>query len=171
MKRLIVVTLFLSLLMSNAVFAASPYFRKVGNETFGESILLDESQTSSVGRSGPSTRGEYFSTGILELQNVGNGDIYILVETLAYQHVDAIYHTVFLDQWNGSRWVQIESWEFGITKEEVDDGQLSDATDTITLSGYETNKYYRARGLHVVQYNGISEGCSTQTDGVLITDH
>lgn len=170
MKRFILVTVVLTLLMVNVAFA-NPISGNAEKETFGESILLDESITSSMGTSMPNTRGEYFSTGILEITNQGNGDIYILVETLAYQNVDAIYHTVFLDQWNGSRWVQKDYWEFGVTKEDVEDGKLSDASDSITISGYETNKYYRARGLHAVQYNGISEGCSTQTDGVLLTDH
>lgn len=170
MKRFIAVTMALSLLMSNSAFA-SPLYRLVGNNKVEESNLLNANETSSVGTSNPATRGEYFSTGILKITNQGNGDIYILVETLAYQNVDAIYHTVFLDQWDGNRWVQIDSWELGVTKEEVEDGELSDASDSLTLSGYETNKYYRARGLHIVQYNGISEGCSTQTDGVLITDH
>ncbi len=170
MKRLIVVTVVLSLLMSNVVLA-SPFLKTDRRGMFEESILLDENETSSMGVSTPNTRGEYFSTGILKLTNQGNGDIYILIETLAYQNVDAIYHTVFLDQWDGNRWVQIDSWELGVTKDEVEGGELSDASDSLTLSGYETNKYYRARGLHIVQYNGISEGCSTQTEGVLITNH
>lgn len=170
MKRFLLVTVVLSLLTSNTAFA-SPVFRTDGTESFGESILLDGSETSSMDTSGFATRGEFFSTGILEITNQGNGDIYILVETLAYQNVDAIYHTVFLDQWDGNHWVQKDSWDFGVTKEDIEDGELSDASDSITISGYETNKYYRARGLHVVQYNGMSEGCSTQTEGVLLTDH
>lgn len=156
--------------MSNVAFA-SPSFESAWDLGLEKSILLNEDKNLSIGTSTPNTRGEYFSTGTVEISNQRNGDIYILVETLAYQNVDAIYHTVFLDQWDGSRWVQKDYWEFGVTKEDVEDQELSYALDTITISGYETNKYYRARGLHVVQYNGISEGCSTQTDGVLITDH
>lgn len=170
MNRFILVTAIWSLVMSNVAFA-NPNFTKIGAGKLEESTFLNENETSSMGISNPSTRGEYFSTATLEISNPGNGDIYILVETLAYQDVDAIYHTVFLDQWDGNHWIQKDYWEFGVTKEEVENQELSDALDTITISGYETNKYYRARGLHVVQYNGISEGSSTQTDGILITNH
>lgn len=170
MKRIILVTLTLSLLFANVAFANPQSWSNIG-EPLEESVLLDENEISSIGTLNPNRRGEYFASGTVEISNPGNGDIYILVETLAYQNVDAIYHTVFLDQWDGSHWIQKDYWEFGVTKEEVEDQKLSDALDTITISGYETNKYYRARGLHAVQYNGISEGCSTQTDGILITDH
>ena len=40
-----------------------------------------------------------------------------------------------------------------------------------TVSGCEVNRYYRARAIHLVQWGDDAEGKSTQTNGVLLTDH
>ena len=42
-------------------------------------------------------------------------------------------------------------------------------TDTITISDVQTNKYYRARALHMVEIGDEIEGCASETHGVLIT--
>ena len=42
-------------------------------------------------------------------------------------------------------------------------------TDTITIKNVAANRYYRARGLHMVEIGDEIEGCATETDGVLIT--
>ena len=74
------------------------------------------------------------------------------------------------DQWDERKqdWVQVDSWEFERTKEEVG-GELPSMTDTITIKNVATNRYYRARGLHMVEIGDEIEGCATETDGVLIT--
>ena len=55
-----------------------------------------------------------------------------------------------------------------ICKEE-EGGELSMMTDTITIKNVATNRYYRARGLHMVEIGDEIEGCATETHGVLIT--
>ena len=110
-------------------------------------------------------KGEYLSTGRIEIVNQRNGSIYICVDTFAHVNVDRIRHTVFLDQWDERKqdWVQVDSWEFERTKEEVG-GELPSMTDTITIKNVATNRYYRARGLHMVEIGDEIEGCATETE-------
>ena len=135
-----------------------------------QSILLGPDEKFSKDVIWYPSRGEFLSNGILEITNQENGSIYICVDTFAHVNVDQIRHTVFLDQWDEGRqdWVQVDYWEFERTKEE-EGGELSMMTDTITIKNVATNRYYRARGLHMVEIGDEIEGCATETHGVLIT--
>ena len=114
-----------------------------------------------------------FSTAVLRIYNGQDGTLNISVDTLAHVNVDSIYQSVFLDKWNEKKnaWVKVEYWEFERTKEEEEDGKLSSYHVDLTVSGCEGNQYYRARAIHLVQLGDDAEGKSTQTDGVLLTDH
>lgn len=135
-----------------------------------QSVLLDPDEKVSKDVMRNPSRGEFLSNGILEITNQENGSIYICVDTFAHVNVDRIRHTVFLDQWDDNRqdWVQVDYWEFERTKEQ-EGGELSMMTDTITIKNVATNRYYRARGLHMVEIGDEIEGCATETHGVLIT--
>lgn len=117
-------------------------------------------------------RGEFLAEGAVEITNRQDGNIYVNIYTMAYRNVDRIFHTVTLDQLNErtGAWVQVDSWDFEMTKEEEPSG-LSMLSTSFTLTGYEVNKTYRLRGLHGVEYNDEIEGCATETDGVLITNN
>lgn len=137
----------------------------------GLSILLDPNiQTSrdTINRYG---RGEILSEGSVEIVNKKDGEIYVNVYTLAHKDVDRIRHVFYLDQWDESRqdWVQVDFMDFARTKEDEEDGTLSHFMTSITITGYPVNRYYRVRGMHLVELNGDIETCSTQTHGVYIT--
>ena len=168
MKKIIALLCML-FVMANTVYA-SEFTWETAPGHHGQSVLLEaEVQYSEdiVHRYG---KGEYLSTGRIEIVNQRNGSIYICVDTFAHVNVDRIRHTVFLDQWDERKqdWVQVDSWEFERTKEEVG-GELPSMTDTITIKNVAINRYYRARGLHMVEIGDEIEGCATETDGVLIT--
>lgn len=135
------------------------------------SILLDKDIKSSEDTINRYRRGEILSEGAVEIVNEQNGEIYINIHTLAHKDVDRIRHVVFLDQWDESRedWVQVDYLDYARTKEEEADGTLSYLMHSITITGYPVNRYYRVRGMHLVELNGDIETCSTQTHGVLIT--
>lgn len=173
MKRIVkslIVSIILSLLLSGSI---------LGNERGRESSwgnheaskLLDKSIKSFKDIINRYGRGEILSEGSVEIVNEQNGEIYIGMYTLAHKNVDFIQHTYFLDQWDESRqdWIQIDSMKFTRTKEEEIDGTLSYLMTSDTISGYPVNRYYRVRGMHLVELNGDIEMCSTQTHGVLIT--
>ena len=61
---------------------------------------------------------------------------------------------------------------FSFNKEETDDGKLSSYRVSFLVTGCELNHYYRARAMHLVEWDGDQmEGKATETDGVLLTDH
>ena len=169
MKKKALMLILMLVFTTNTVFASEGNW-KILPGNYKESALLPVESIRAEDRIHSQIRGEYISTGILEIKNQKNGTIYISVDTLAHLDVDRIRHTVFLDRWNErtEAWDQIDSWTFEKTKEE-EGGKLSMMTDSFTLTGLPTNHYYRARGLHMVEIGDEIEGCATETDGVLIT--
>lgn len=169
MKKNVVFLIVMLVFMTNTVFASELGWENT-SRCHEESVLLPISSIRAIDRIQSQVRGEYISTGILEIKNQRNGSIYISVDTLAHLNVDRIRHTVFLDRWNEKTeaWDQIDSWTFEKTKEE-EGGELSMMTDAFTITGLPVNRYYRARGLHMVEIGDEIEGCATETDGVLIT--
>lgn len=168
-RRLSLLIAVMLMLMVNTAYASDlTWSTALGHHN--QSRLLASGTVSSKDISPNTARGEYLSTGMLEIVNQSNGSIYICVDTLAHIGVDRIRHTVFLDQWDEKTktWVQVDSWEFERTKEQ-EGGELSMMTDTITIKNVATNRYYRARALHMVEIGDEIEGCATETDGVLIT--
>lgn len=137
----------------------------------GSSMFLDRSIKSSKDTINRYGKGEILSEGTVEIVNEQDGQIYINIHTLAHKDVDRIRHVIFLDQWDESRndWAQVDYLDYSRTKEEEADGKLSYLMHSITITGYPVNKYYRVRGMHLVEFNGDIETCSTVTHGVLIT--
>lgn len=137
-----------------------------------QSVLLDEEAISASDVIYRNARGDYLAEGSVQIANMQDGRIRINVTTLAHRNVDKIMHTVFLDIWEAdyNDWSTLDYWEFEQTKEETENGELYMLDTYFYLSGYETNRYYRVRGLHGVEYNDELEACATETNGVLITD-
>lgn len=172
-KLLSVLTLISVLLvMTNTVYASDLTWEEAPGH-HNQSVLLEQNVSSSKDVLQRYARGEYLSMGTLEIVNQKNGSIYICVETYAHVNVDRICHSVFLDQWDEDEedWIQVAYWEFERTKEEEASGELSFVQNTLLVSDCPVNKYYRVRGLHMVELGDEIEGCATETNGVLITDH
>lgn len=168
--KLFMLLFIFSSLMVSTVFADTRTWDDI-QENHGTSILLNRCIYSAVDRYSGYKRGEILSEGSIEIVNNQNGEIYVNISTLAHKNVDRIRHVLYLDQWNESKqdWVQVDSLNFSRTKEEEENGELSYLMHSITITGYPVNKYYRVRGMHLVEFNGDIETCSTQTHGVLIT--
>lgn len=165
----------LSLVIAFSIFLSIPAF--AGELTWenlpghhNQSILLEHGEITSKDTVNRYGRGEIISTGITEITNEQNGNMRVWIGTYAHKNVDRIHHAVSLDQWDESKedWVQVGFWEFEKTKEEAN-GKLSSFSTDFTLTGYEVNKYYRVRGIHVVELGDEMEGCATETDGVKLT--
>ena len=116
-------------------------------------------------------RGTILSAGILRITNEKDGTLHISVDTAAHKQVDKIYQTVFLEMWDEANedWVQVGSWDFERSKEEVDNN-LTSYHVGFTVSGCEVNRYYRAQAIHLVELGDDLEGKSTKTNGVLLTN-
>ena len=159
MKRIIGMALIFTLMTCGTAFAGLKDVRNSLLNTYTQSRLLAD------------TCVRVFSAGMLELVNKQDGTLHISVDTFAHSVVDDIYQSVFLDMWDESKekWVQVGHWEFEKTIKE--DENLTSYHVGFTVSGCEVNRYYRARAIHLVQWGDDAEGKSTQTDGVLLTDH
>lgn len=164
--RLFVSLFIISLLMANTVFA----YEWTWENAQRTCNLLNKSIDSAIDRYSGYRRGEILSEGAIEIVNNQNGEIYVNISTLAHKNVDRIRHAFYLDQWDESEqdWVQVDFLNFVRTKEE-ENGELSYLMHSITITGYPVNRYYRVRGMHLVELNGDIETCSTQTHGVYIT--
>ena len=169
-KKLVVLLTMMSLLSHVTAYANDWDWNTVAGH-HGTSSLLTDGELSAQDVIYSYARGDILSTAILDISNCQNGDLYISIETYAHREVDVIYQTVFIDQWDEDEedWNQIGYWDFSKTKEEAN-GSLTHWVQSFTITGYEVNRYYRARGLHGVEYNDEIEACATETNGVLLTD-
>lgn len=170
-KKIFVAIVSLSMLFSISSHANTISWSNVPGNYDG-SVLLSETVLTSSDEYRTIARGDFLSSGISQISNRQDGSIEIDIDTYAHHNVDRIFHTVFLDQWDedDQDWYQVNSWNFVKSKEEMPNGELSMLLTSFTVTGYETGKYYRVRGLHGVEYNDEVEACATETHGVLITD-
>lgn len=168
-KKIICIALVFSVLMSIPTFANELTWDNLPGH-HNQSVLLSDGETTSQDTVTRNARGEIISTGVTEITNMQNGELEVHIRTYAHNSVDRIHHAASVDQWSEDRqdWVQVGFWEFDKTKEEAN-GNLTSFSTSFTLTGYEVNKYYRVRGIHVVELGDEMEGCATETDGVKLT--
>lgn len=171
MKRIVWAVIVLAMLMVSTCYAMPNTTWEELSDPNRESVLLTDGETTDTATTQDTARGQVLASGILQITNNADGTLYVSVDTYSYKVVDKIYQTVFLDKWNESeeRWVQVGYWDFERSLEEEED--LSYYHVGFTVTGCELNCYYRARALHFVQWGDDMEGKSTQTNGVLLTDH
>ncbi|MBQ6835115.1 MAG: hypothetical protein IJO55_11985 [Lachnospiraceae bacterium] len=170
-KQFVTMMICFSLLMSFPGYASTLEWENVPGNHY-ESVILPPNVLNSKNAYRTVARGDFLSAGAVEIGNLQNGSLKINIDTYAHHNVDSIFHTVFLDQWDedDQDWYQVGRWDFTVDKEEVENQQLSELLTIFTVTGYETGKYYRLRGLHGVEYNDEIEATATETNGVLLTD-
>ena len=171
LKRVLVLAVAFCMVWSFAAYA-DQISREDVSSNHEESVLLPADVLYSRDEYRTVTRGDFLSAGALEILNGQDGSLTINIDTYAHFGVDRLFHTVFLDQWDEDEedWNQVNRWDFVMTQEEADDGELNSFLTSFTVRGYEVGKYYRVRGLHGAEYNDEVEACATETDGVLLTD-
>lgn len=167
-KNIVLLIMTFTLCMTMNVYAQEVDWNSLPGH-HNKSVLLDSSEVLSKDIIQYNARGEILAQGSIEIGNREDGTIYISVDTSAHRNVDHIYHTVFLDQWDEKRqdWDQVDYFEFEASKDENDN--LHVLLNSFIVSGHPINKYYRVRGIHVVELGDEMEGCATETNGVLIT--
>lgn len=113
-------------------------------------------------------RGNWIADGMLSISNPRNGKIGIYISTLCHVPVDEIEMSVAVDQDKGY-WDQVDYLTYNFYPDEEDD--LVHASVEYELPGHEANQNYRLRGVHTVYMGNSSESLSSETGGMLITDH
>ena len=167
--RSIVLGLLAALFFAIPVFADTIEGAKQDFEDYqGDEVILQAGDSSTVRIL--DSRGNWIADGVLQITNFGNGIIGVLMTTECHIPVDEIMMDVAVDQLieSSQNWNQMEYYSFDFFPE--DGKPLTDATLSFEVTGQEPNKWYRLRGLHMVFYGDESEGYSTRTAGIMITD-
>lgn len=82
------------------------------------------------------------------IDNTGS-DLYLEGSTVAAYLSDQVRLTLYLQKWDGSQWVDVQSWPF------TDYDTISLTEGTIT--SYQHGNYYRTRAVHYVKYGTQTE--------------
>lgn len=137
-----------------------------------ESVLLSPEQTVATFRFLPKTRGNFISTAVLSISNEGGGVVGVFAQTLTHYPIDKCRMRIYLDRWYEDRqdWVMQDYWDVTFLKENEEGGILTMPAVSFNVENQPTGYHYRLRSLHAVWLNGVSEGLSAQTHGVLITN-
>lgn len=172
MKKMIKITLLgvlLCLLAATPALADTVDSARQDFENYqGDEVILRAGDSATVRIL--DSRGNWIADGMLRISNPRNGNVGVYMTTQCHIPVDEIMMDVAVDKLNETinDWQQMEYYSFDFFPE--DGKPLTDATLSFQVTGQEPNKWYRLRGLHMVFYGDESEGYSTRTDGIMITD-
>ncbi len=107
-------------------------------------------------------RGTYLQGGTCELINEGNSKVSVTGETEAYQKVDFIEISLYLERFVDGDWIEIKAESNSATNSS---NVSKSYTETVT-PGY----YYRASARHHILEGSMTETGYTYTRGVMITN-
>lgn len=133
--------------------------------------LLIDGQTYSRDTTQALQKGSLLAACVINISNAGGGEIGILADTMCHVDVDAIYVTIYLDQYNeaNDEWINKKVYQYEFTSDDTADGKLHAKLINFHETGQPSGYYYRAWAYHEVEKNGNWESMKTGTDGVLIT--
>ncbi len=151
---LMIMTLLLTMIISPISVEASES-DEVGTIVDG-SELLDESVADSSGEYYSRLRGVYLMKGTGMISKVSSTMVAASGSTTAHSAVDSITVYVYVEQYTGSSWSNVQSW--GVT--EYNDYYVATSKFVTVESGY----YYRVRTIHAAG----GESSSGATSGIKI---
>ena len=157
LKKLVLpLMLMCSFLMSTLQVAAADEL--LGTVVDG-SVLTDGSEAESVVY--PRQRGSYISSGSGRVTIAGTGSVTVSGSTTAYQNVDKIKVTLYLQRLVNGSWVHVTTLG---PKTNYNTNYVSNSKTYSVARGY----YYRVYGGHTVIENGSSEALTSYTNGVWV---
>ena len=167
--KLVILCLLISTVFTTTAFAAGR--PSIIYEPPTDSKLLPPNQSYSQDTTQALKRGSLLSTCILKISNIGKGEIGILADTMCHVDVDAIYVTIYLDQYDeaNDEWLNKKVYQYEFTPDDTDDGKLHAKLINFHEKSQPAGYYYRAWAYHEVEKDGRWEIMKTGTDGVLIT--
>lgn len=175
MKKKLVKFVVLCMIL-NMLFLLTAYAEELKWEDFygedTECVLTPEGTVVSRDEKAFQKKNEVLSTAISQITNEGKGKLSILLNTMAHVDVDKIQQEALLDRWDSEHgtWVNVARYMFMETADQHPEGGFSYLISSKTIEGQPVGYYYRVRGVHAVFYNGKTDGFSTRTDGVLLTN-
>ena len=123
------------------------------------SVLTNELEAESIVY--PRQRGSYLSHGTGRITSAGTGSVTVTGSTSAYQTVDTIKVTLYLQRLESGSWVTIATLG---PKSKYNANYVSNSKTYSVARGY----YYRVTGGHTVIENGTSEAITSATNGIKV---
>ena len=123
------------------------------------SVLTDGSEAESTVY--PRQRGSYLSSGSGRVTIAGTGSVTVSGSTTAYQTVDTIKVTLYLQRLENGQWVHVATLG---PRAKYNTNYVSNSKTYSVARGY----YYRVSGGHTVIENGSSEALTSYTNGVWV---
>lgn len=105
---------------------------------------------------------DYLLDGFNKMSQKSSGKVSITGTTLAYDKVDSIGVTLYLQKWNGSAWKNVDTG--GVTYSTAKKDVYTNGTSYTVPTGY----YYRLRTVHWVTDDGTYEQGERFSDYLLI---
>lgn len=109
----------------------------------------------------PRQRGSYLSNGSGHIVLEGPRSVTISGSTTAYQTVDKVKVTLYLERLQNGNWVNVKILG---PKTNSNAYYVSNSSTYSVTGGY----FYRVTGSHTVIHNGVPESISSATDGVWV---
>ncbi len=95
-----------------------------------------------------SIQSDLFYNYYCSIDNTGT-DLYLEGSTVSNYLSDQVKLTLYLQKWNGSQWVDVQSWSFTkYNAKSVTDG---------ANANYQHGNYYRTRAVHYIKYVSQTE--------------
>jgi hypothetical protein len=123
------------------------------------SVLTDQLEAESIVY--PLMRGSYLSSGSGALKIAGTGKVTISGNTCAYQTVDEVNVTLYLQRLEDGYWEHVKTLG---TKRAYNTNYVSNSATYTVTRGY----YYRVTGAHVAIQDKASDAISSATDGIYV---
>ena len=136
------------------------------NESLGKvvdgSVLTDKSEVESTVY--PWARGSYLSSGTGRVEVISPGQVRVSGDTVAYQTVDEIKVTLYLQRLKSdeSGWVHVATLG---PKTAKNTSMVTHSNTYSVAHGY----YYRVQGAHTVIHKGNVESATNYSDGILVS--
>lgn len=144
--KMIVLTLLVGLSLQQVAFASSETKRPPKPTEGIESS--DPKHGSSVGIGTESIQSGLFYNYYCSITNTRT-DLYLEGTTIANYLSDQVKLTLYLQKWDGSQWVDIQSWPFT-------QNNAKSITEGANAS-YQHGNYYRTRAVHYIKYGTQTE--------------
>lgn len=158
LKRLVGLILVLSLLSSFNTFAE-------------ETTLLPDGQAISIDYNTIDPRGYLIAARIVSIANNADGTMTVDAQIAAHVSLDYAFIRIYIDEYDEERddWATVDYQDRTFLAKDYSESFMSSPGFQSTLEGLTVGKYYRVRGSFKAKKEGLQEGGSAETDGVLLT--
>lgn len=102
----------------------------------------------------------YLYGGVAKITNAGSGKVNVYGNTKAAVTCDTVKVDIYLQYYDNGTWTHVNNWNYT-----VKDTSYIARSRTVSVT---KGRYYRIKCYHKITKNGVSESCTSVTDGIKI---